>query len=391
MEFSMEQLVEQAKSIEAKLTKMDDLQKLMTEEKAMRATLAQEVKALGEQQLHLARQMLEIEQQRAKKLGGDENRFVSLGERFVQSEAFKNFREGRLTKATLAAASPVKTPDGAVQPDYRGIVGEPELPNFVANAFVHFTTGSNSIQYLKENAFTNSAAEVAEGGDKPESKMEFVKEDAPVRTIAHFIRITKQLADDAPALAAYINTRMIYGLNRRIEKQLLNGDGTDENLSGIFKSGNYTVHGFTEDNMPANSTVLDLIRRCAATISQMGYAANAVFLNPMDFDTLRGMKDSNGGYLMGSPLQAGADIRPWGLRVIASPEVTAGKFMVADTRMGATIYDRQGATIELFEQDGNNVTKNLLTLRCECRMAFSLDSVKCFVGGDLKIGAGSAG
>ena len=147
MEFSMEQLVEQAKSIEAKLTKMDDLQKLMTEEKAMRATLAQEVKALGEQQLHLARQMLEIEQQRAKKLGGDENRFVSLGERFVQSEAFQNFREGRLTKATLAAASPVKTPDGAVQPDYRGIVGEPELPNFVANAFVHFTTGSNSIQY----------------------------------------------------------------------------------------------------------------------------------------------------------------------------------------------------------------------------------------------------
>ena len=181
---------------------------------------------------------------------------------------------------------------------------------------------------------------------------------------------------------------MMYGLNRRIEKQLIVGDGTGQNLSGIFTTGNYTVHGFTQDTMPADSNVLDLIRRCGATMRKVGYTPSVVFLNPMDFDTIRGMKDKNGNYLMGSPLQAGTDIRPWGLRVVESPEVTEGKFMVADPIMGATIYERSAPVIEMFEQDANNVTKNLYTIRCESRMAFAVESANCFIGGDLEIGAG---
>lgn len=389
MEFSLETLVEQAKGIEEKLANLEAFKKTLSKEQEEKfSTLAEDVKNLSEAQHRLARQMLDMEQKGAAKLAGGQ-KHMTLGQRFVECEAFKGFMEGKLTKATLAAASPVATPDGAVPADYQGIKGEPELPNVVNYAFAHVPTTSNSITYLKEAAFTNSAAETAEGGDKPESKMEFTEADAPVRTIAHFIRVTKQLADDAPALAAYINSRMMYGLNRRIEKQLLNGDGTGSNLKGIFATGNYTAHGFTEDNMQATDTVLDLIRRCAATMRKSGYTPNVVFLNPMDFDTLRGMKDSNGNYLMGSPLQSGTDIRPWGLRVIESPEVTEKKFMVADTIMGATVYDRQAPVIEMFEQDGNNVTKNLYTIRVESRMAFAVETANAFIGGDLKIGEGA--
>ena len=328
--------------------------------------------------------MLELQQNSQTVAAGKEVP-LTLGAQFVQSAGYADLIAGKVTKATLAAASPVVTPAGSVPADYRGIKAEPELPNAVKDAFPGVPTSSNSISYLKESAFTNSAAETAEGGDKPESKMEFTEADAPVRTIAHFIRVTKQLAEDAPALAAYINHRMMYGLNRRIEKQLIVGDGTGQNLSGIFTTGNYTVHGFTEDN------VLDLIRRCGATMRKVGYTPSVVFLNPMDFDTIRGMKDKNGNYLMGSPLQAGTDIRPWGLRVVESPEVTEGKFMVADPIMGATIYERSAPVIEMFEQDANNVTKNLYTIRCETRMAFAVESANCFVGGDLAIGAGSGG
>ena len=378
------QVLEAVQSLEKKLSALEDAR---SKEGANLSDIEKKMSDLGDEQVKLARQLLAMEQKGAAKLAGGQ-KHMTLGQRFVESEAFKSFMEGKLTKATLAAASPVATPDGAVPVDYQGIKGEPELPNVVTYAFAHVPTTSNSITYLKENAFTNSAAETAEGGDKPESKMEFTEADAPVRTIAHFIRVTKQLADDAPALAAYINSRMMYGLHRRIEKQLLNGDGTGSNLNGIFATGNYTAHGFTEDNMQATDTVLDLIRRCAATMRKSGYTPNVVFLNPMDFDTLRGMKDTNGSYLMGSPLQAGTDIRPWGLRVIESPEVTEKKFMVADTVMGATVYDRQAPVIEMFEQDGNNVTKNLYTIRCECRMAFAVETANAFIGGDLKIGDG---
>lgn len=377
-------VLEAVQALEKKLSALEDAR---SKEGANLSDIEEKMTKLGDEQVKLARQLLAMEQKGAAKLAGGQ-KHMTLGQRFVESEAFKSFMEGKITKATLAAASPVTTPAGSVPVDYQGIKGEPELPNVVAYAFARVPTTSNSISYLKESAFTNSAAETAEGSVKPESKMEFTESDAPVRTIPHFIRVTKQLADDAPALAAYINSRMMYGLNRRIEKQLLNGDGSGNNLKGIFATGNYTVHGFTEDNMPAGSTVLDLIRRCAATMRKSGYTPNVIFLNPMDFDTLRGMKDTNGGYLMGSPLQAGTDIRPWGLRVIESPEVTEKKFMVADTVMGATIYDRQTPVIEMFEQDSDNVQKNLYTIRVECRMAFAVETANAFVGGDLKIGDG---
>lgn len=380
----MEKLLEQAANIEAKLS---ELSSTRAKDAQQAADMAEQIKALSEEQAKLGKKMLDL-QQKAQSVSVGGEKALSLGAMFTKSQAYADLMAGKITKATLAAASPVVTPAGSVPVDYRGIKGEPQLPNVVTNVFPHANTSSNAISYLKEKSFENSAAETAEAAAKPESKMEFEEADASVRTIPHFIRVTKQLAEDAPALAAYINNRMMYGLDRRIERQLLVGDGTGQNLSGIFNAGNFTAHGFTTSTMPEGSTVLDLIRRCASTMRKTGYTPTVLFLNPMDFDTLRGMKNQNGDYLMGSPLQAGTDIRPWGLRVVESPEVEEGKFMVADPLMGATIYDRSAPVIEMFEQDSDNVQKNLYTIRCECRMAFAVESANCFIGGDLEIGAG---
>ena len=380
----MEKLAALAAELEKKIA-------LLSEKKADDEKQAAELKAeldkLGKEQAKLGQKMLELQQQGTPKGGKDKE--ITLGERFVSSEGYKGFLAGTTRKVSLAAASPVVTPAGAVPVDYQGVKAQPTLPAVVSAAFPHVVTASNSISWLQEKEFTNNAAAQTEGSLKGESKAEFEEKDAPVRTIAHFIRITKQLAEDGPALAAYINSRMTYLLGREVEDQILNGDGTSPNLSGIFKSGNYVVHGITYDDVPEDFTVLDLIRRCATKINAAGYRADTLFVNPMDFDTLRGMKDSNGQYLMGSPMQDNSSVRPWGLAVCESSNVTEGKFMVADTQMGATIYDRQGITLEMFEQDSDNVQKNLITIRAECRMAFAIESVNCFVGGDLEVGSGA--
>lgn len=386
-EKKLAELLAAAKNIEEK---MAQLSQMRSDDESARKAVEEKLKELGEEQAKIGKKMLELQQQRAGKIVGGE-KTMTLGAAFVASTGYADLMAGKTQRATLAAASPVVTPAGSVPVDYQGVKGEPELANVATQAFAHVPTVSNAISYLKESAFTNSAAETAEGAAKPESKMEFTEADANVRTIPHFIRVTKQLAEDAPALAAYINARMMYGLNRRVEKQILVGDGTGNNLKGIFADGNFVPHGFTAATMPDGSTALDLIRRCAAVMRKNGYTPNAVFLSPMDFDTLRGMKDNNGNYIMGSPLQAGTDIRPWGLQVIESPEVPDGKFMVADTVMGATIYERSAPVLEMFEQDSDNVQKNLYTVRAETRLAFAVESTNCFVGGDLAIAAAPAG
>ena len=382
---STEKLMQLAEELEKKI-------QVLSEKKANDENQAAELKAemekLGKEQAKLAQKMLDLQQAGVGKASGEKQ--MTLGERLINSDGYKGFLAGTVRKVFLAAASPVVTPDGSVPADYKGVKAAPQLPASVKAAFPHVTTTSNNISWLQEKEFTNNAAEQTEGSSKGESKAEHEEKDAPVRTIAHFIKITKQLAEDAPALAAYINTRMTYLLDRRIEAQLLNGNGTSPNLSGIFATGNYVAHGFSYDDVPENFTILDLIRRCATKINTAGYRANTLFINPMDFDTLRGMKDAQGRYLMGSPMQDNASVRPWGLDVCESANVTEGKFMVADTVMGATIYDRQDITLEMFEQDSDNVQKNLVTIRAECRMAFAIESVNCFVGGDLEIAAKSS-
>jgi len=96
---------------------------------------------------------------------------------------------------------------------------------------------SNSLEYVRENVFINSAAPVAEGNLKPESNLTFTKETATVKTIAHWIQASRQVMDDAPMLESYVNNRLLFGLALVEEGKMLNGDGTGDNLLGPNKVG----------------------------------------------------------------------------------------------------------------------------------------------------------
>ena len=112
-------------------------------------------------------------------------------------------------------------------------------------------TTSNAIEYVRENVFVNSAASVAEGTLKPESQLTFTKETANVKTIAHWIQASRQVMDDAPMLESYVNNRLLFGLALVEEGQLLNGDGTGDNLIGLNKVATaYEIGGRTTSEFP---------------------------------------------------------------------------------------------------------------------------------------------
>lgn len=381
---SAEKIDQKIAALEATAEKIGDL-----------AAFKDQIDSIGAKQRELADKLVTLQRAGAAHLGGDgKAEQKTLGQIFVESQAYKDFVSGKSARAILSldlAQLASTTPSGSV-PAHRlpGVKGAPTLPNSVEALFPHVATSSNLIEYLQEKSFTNAAAAVAEGAQKPESGFGFEKKEAPVRTIAHWVKITKQLAEDAEAVAAFITLRMMYGVERAIEKQIISGDGTSEKLSGIFKTGNYTPHGFTTTKQGADFTGLDAIRRSAAVITMAGYNATHVILHPLDYDDILGMKDKQGRYLFGDP-SGSADSVVWGLQPCISPEVTQGQFMVADPLMGGTVYERSGVELQAFPQDGDNVQKNLVTIRAEKRVAFSVDAVSCFVGGALKIEAESSG
>jgi HK97 family phage major capsid protein len=225
-------------------------------------------------------------------------------------------------------------------------------------------TTSNAIEYVRENVFTNGAAPVAEGALKPETQLTFTKETANVKTIAHWIQAARQIMDDAPMLESYVNNRLLFGLDLVEEGQLLNGDGTGDNLLGL----NQVATAYDAALNATGDTRADQIAHAIFQTSESEFEASGIILNPRDWHAIALLKDADGRYIFGGPAAFAAKVM-WGLPVVATKAQAQGTFTVGGFDLASQIWDRMDATIEVSNQDRDNFVKNMLTILCEERLA----------------------
>jgi len=345
------------------------------------------VEALGIEQRTLADRLVQLEQKSSAQQDnqpGDE----SPGAMVVKSESYKAFQasEGK-QRARFEVKNTVTNAIGGTFSERRAGVVEGAFRVFtIEDLLTSIPTTSNAIDWIRENVFTNSAAETAEGAAKPESSLTFTPGTMPVSTIAHWIKITKQLAMDNAALAAYINRRMIYGVNLRAENQIVSGNATAPNLSGLTRVGNFTAHGYTAAALTAlglsPTNRFDLIGKMIGDCAVADYPADVVILNTADWWTLRLTKDTQGRYLLGDP---GATVAPslFGRPVVASNAMTADNVWVGSLSQAATLHNREGVVVDMSESDENNFQLNLVTIRAERRMALTVEKPAAARYGDL--------
>lgn len=366
-----DQLNQVVEAIEKKQSEIDSMLKSAGAESksAVEAAekAAKELKAMGDR-------LLEIEQKQAEGIKKGYEMPKSLGESFATSDEFKAFAEGRTSKARLEVKNTITGQSGSPAANSDTIVAPQRQVGIVSGAFRTLrirdvmpsgTTSSNLVEYTRELAFTNSAAETAEGATKPEAALTFELVSAPVKTIAHWLKLSKQVMDDAPALASYVDTRLRYGVDLRIDQQLLNGNGTGQNIGGLAKAGNHTA--FTPSS---GDNAIDSINRAIYAVAAADYNATAIILNPADWGAIERTKTNDDAYVFGAPQKLAPTL--WGLPVIATNTMTAGKFMVGAFDMAAQVWNRQGTVVEMSEADDTNFQKNLVTVRAEARLALAI-------------------
>lgn len=338
---------------------------------------------LGTEQRVLAERLLRLEQKGENPMAasGAED---SWGKQMIKANSYKAFTEGGSQRMRVEVKNTLTGSDTNVAPDRRsGIVpGASNVLN-IESLYASIPTSSNAIEFTKEASFTNSAAEAAEGAAKAESALTWSLVNMPVSTVAHWIKISRQLAMDAPALAAYVDTRMRYGVQRRVEAQLVNGDGTAPNISGFLDTGNFTAHGYADAALGASLKKLVLIRKIMADLWNAGYVANAIVMNAADWaqveidvmiSTATGTRIAYD--MSGNPML-------FGTRVVQSVGMTADTFAVGDFTQHGTIYNREGVVVDMSESDSDNFTKNLITLRAERRLALASEVPAAIRAGDL--------
>ena len=299
---------------------------------------------------------------------------LSMGSQVVSSASFKNYMAGQTNKFSGTFQNNTIVTGGD-----NSITRHDQLPGVVPGAFQRLdvigtvaqgSTESNIIHYSRESGWTNNAAGQVEGSAKAESILAFEEVAVPVRTMAHFIKASKQALDDSTFLASYIDQRMGHGVRNLIEQQVINGDGTGQNLSGWLANGNNTIvdgAGLVD--------IFGATNKLKETIEVANYMPDYFYFNPANWSQLelirRGTGDAafvggDGGALYYP--QNGMPPMLWGIPVIVSNNIPLNTILCKSR--GADMYfSREGVGVQMFEQDDTNVQSNLVTIRAEARGA----------------------
>lgn len=393
----LQALNELRKSVEEKQGEV-----LATAEKALQAsqqngTLSAEAKANADKalsELHTARQQLNALEVRlgeaeaayaALPSAGRQAAPMSIGEQVVNADGVRDALAemavgSRSTYNVSLQAALTSLPDSGgslIAPDRIGLIAPPQMRLTVRDLLAKGQTASNAVEFVRESRFDNNADVVAEGTQKPESELAFEADVAKVATIAHFINATQQVLDDAPMLASYINSRLLYGLRQKEERQLLKGSGVGINIKGLHTAA---TDWAAQNVTVADASLVDVLRIAMLQIELTDHASDGIVLNPIDWATLELLKENNSKYLLANPFNQTVP-RLWGLPVVSTRHMDAGEFLVGAFGQAAQLWDRQAANIVISTENKDNIERNTVTIRAEERLALTIYFPQAFVKG----------
>ncbi|ELI8400356.1 TPA: phage major capsid protein [Yersinia enterocolitica] len=335
--------------------------------------------ALGELEQHVAQMPLNNAVQTVE----------SIGQQVVSAEALKGFvstlaASQRISIPVKAALLSVDVPGQIVAPHrLPGIDVAPKQRLFIRDLLAPGRTQSSTIYWVQQTGFTNNARVVAENTSKPYSDIQFGEKITPVRTIAHLFKAAKQILDDFSQLQSTIDTEMRFGLKYAEEQEILFGDGTGVHLEGIMPQASVFDPSF---DVAQQNGIDDL--RLAMLQSQLArFSASGHVLHFIDWAKIELTKDTLGRYILGNP-SALTTPTLWGLPVVATEAAAfKGKFLTGAFNAGAQIFDREDANVVISTENSDDFEKNMITIRCEERLALAVYRPEAFITGAFTVPA----
>ena len=92
--------------------------------------------------------------------------------------------------------------------------------------------------------------------------------------------------------------------------------------------------------------------------------------------------DEIGRYMFADP-GSSSMIAPWGIRIVESTAIAQGKFLMGAFHLASQIFDRQAMTLDMSESNKDNFSRNMITIRCEERLALAVYRPAAIVYGTL--------
>ena len=327
---------------------------------------------------------LDVELQKLKSQGMDSTKAWEkslqgvLTKKLEDNADFKEFKNSKRSfsiedirvKAVQNMTFSGTTTGQVVDNEYLPILPELEEQTRVRSILRVAPAGSgNAIMFPRVTGGEGAAANQTEGSAKAQIDKDIALATYPFQVIAGFARVSQQMLDNLQGLSGYLSYVLPQELYNTEDTQLLTGSGSGVNLFGLATGAQ------TDANIPSGFEVAspnywDCILASFATIAASKAKANAILMNPADVYLMAAAKGSNGQYV--APIFWVNNVPTlFGVPITMTTAVAAGTFYTADTNKAGMLFQRAAPSVRFFEQDSDNVQKNLITVRVEEELSFA--------------------
>ena len=245
------------------------------------------------------------------------------------------------------------------------------------------STTSDVVRFVKESGYSNGVAPKNEGQTLGQSHFDMTATDANTQKIGTYFRISEEMLNDTPQLTSYLSSRAPEKLLQVEDTQILNGNGSAPNLSGIITdAADFAAGGFADAIESANE--FDVLTCALNQLSLANYSADYIMMNPTDFHKILLLKSTANEYLV-KDWNQGLQPRINGVPVILTTAITSDKYLVGNFGVGTQLWVRDNVSVEFFREDGTNVRDGFVTVRCQERVALTNYLPNAFVNGDFSV------
>lgn len=245
----------------------------------------------------------------------------------------------------------------------RDLVYSAQRPIEVTDLLPSRPTNQDAIKYMEETTLTNNAAEAAEGATYGEAAFALTERTVVVEKIAVWLPVTDEQLEDVAGAEAYINNRLPFLIQQRLDYQILRGTGVTPLLLGVLSATGLQTQAKGADVTP------DTIYKAATKVRVTGRATpGAVVLHPNDWQEIKLLRTSDGVYIWGNPGQS-APNTIWGYPVVESSSLAEGTGVIGDWRNYAELAIKRGITMKMTDSHSDYFINGKQAIRADMRCA----------------------
>ena len=252
------------------------------------------------------------------------------------------------------------------------ILTDPFRPVHLRDLLRSSTIEQNGVfKFAKKTSSEGGPAIQTEGSSKAQVDYDFTITEVTPKTIATYSKISKQMLQRLTWLQTFVSTQMIQDLLEVEDTNLLDYAGTSA-FTGLYESATqHALTGGVAGSVTIASNRWDKLANAVAQLKNAKFNPTAILINPIDEMELLINKESGAGYSHPA-LLSGARISIAGVPVIGTDIMPAGFYHVADFNRAAELLFEDNIITEFAYEDGDNFTKNLVTIRVEESIALPI-------------------